>query len=59
MGDALSLPNLPSGPVSSIEGAIALMTARNFTPEEYGRYHPGGQIGRNLRLRVVEAFRKV
>ncbi len=27
MGDALSLPNLPSGPVSSIEGAIALMTA--------------------------------
>ena len=30
--------------------AIALMCARNFTPEEFGRYHPGGQLGRNLRL---------
>ncbi|MGP0108888.1 MAG: DUF5995 family protein [Acidimicrobiales bacterium] len=26
MDDALALPNLPSGPVSSIEGAVALMT---------------------------------
>ena len=30
--------------------AIALMRARNFTPEEFGRFHPGGQLGRNLRL---------
>lgn len=36
--------------------AIALMTARNFTPEEFGRYHPGGQLGRNLRLSVSEAM---
>ena len=36
--------------------AIALMRARNFTPEEFGRFHPGGQIGRNLRLRVGEAM---
>ncbi len=36
--------------------AIALMCARNFTPEEFGRYHPGGQLGRNLRLRVSEAM---
>ena len=36
--------------------AIALMRARNFTAEEFGRYHPGGQIGRNLRLGVREAM---
>src|SRR5579885_1438398 len=32
------------------------MRARNFTPEEFGRYHPGGQLGRNLRLSVREAM---
>jgi arabinose-5-phosphate isomerase len=36
--------------------AIALMCARNFTPEEFGKYHPGGQLGRNLRLSVAEAM---
>jgi arabinose-5-phosphate isomerase len=36
--------------------AIALMCARHFTPEEFGRYHPGGQLGRNLRLSVGEAM---
>ena len=36
--------------------AIALMRARNFTPEEFGRFHPGGQIGRNLRLEVRRAM---
>lgn len=36
--------------------AIALMTARGFTPEEFGRFHPGGQLGRNLRLSVAEAM---
>ena len=36
--------------------AIALMRARNFTPEEFGRFHPGGQLGRNLRLAVREAM---
>jgi arabinose-5-phosphate isomerase len=36
--------------------AIALMTARNFTPEEFGRFHPGGQLGRNLRLAVCQAM---
>jgi arabinose-5-phosphate isomerase len=36
--------------------AIALMCARNFTPEEFGRFHPGGQLGRNLRLSVSEAM---
>jgi arabinose-5-phosphate isomerase len=36
--------------------AIALMSARNFTPEEFVRFHPGGQLGRNLRLSVREAM---
>ena len=36
--------------------AIALMCARNFTPEEFGRFHPGGQLGRNLRLSVAETM---
>jgi arabinose-5-phosphate isomerase len=36
--------------------AIALMRARNFTPEEFGRFHPGGQLGRNLRILVREVL---
>lgn len=36
--------------------AIALMCARNFTAEEFGRFHPGGQLGRNLRLSVGEVM---
>ena len=36
--------------------AIALMCARGFTPEEFGRFHPGGQLGRNLKLRVGGAM---
>jgi arabinose-5-phosphate isomerase len=36
--------------------AIALMSARHFTPEEFGRFHPGGQLGRNLRLHVRQAM---
>jgi len=34
--------------------AIALMSARNFTAEEFGRFHPGGQLGRNLHLCVSQ-----
>jgi arabinose-5-phosphate isomerase len=36
--------------------AVALMRARNFTPEEFGRFHPGGQLGRNLLLSVRTAM---
>ncbi|HEV3198440.1 MAG TPA: KpsF/GutQ family sugar-phosphate isomerase, partial [Bryobacteraceae bacterium] len=36
--------------------AIALMSARHFTPEAFGRFHPGGQLGRNLRLSVRQAM---
>jgi arabinose-5-phosphate isomerase len=36
--------------------AVALMRARNFTPEQFGYFHPGGQLGRNLRLSVRTAM---
>jgi arabinose-5-phosphate isomerase len=36
--------------------AIALMRARGFTPLEFIRFHPGGQLGRNLMLTVREAM---
>jgi arabinose-5-phosphate isomerase len=36
--------------------AIALMCAREFTPKEFSRFHPGGQLGRNLLLAVREAM---
>src|SRR6516164_8163864 len=36
--------------------AVALMCARKFTPQEFGRIHPGGRFGRNLRLRVRQAM---
>jgi arabinose-5-phosphate isomerase len=36
--------------------AIALMRARNFGVEDFGRYHPGGHIGRSVRLTVAEAM---
>lgn len=36
--------------------AVALMRARNFTREQFGRLHPGGQLGRNLLLSVRAAM---
>lgn len=36
--------------------AIALMRARNFGVDEFGRYHPGGHIGRSVRLTVCDAL---
>jgi len=36
--------------------AVALMRARNFSPEQFGRYHPGGHLGRSLRLTVGEVL---
>ena len=35
--------------------ASALMQARNFTVEDFARYHAGGQLGRNLLLTVRDA----
>jgi arabinose-5-phosphate isomerase len=35
--------------------AAALITARRFTDMDFARYHPGGQLGRNL-LRVADVM---
>ena len=36
--------------------AIALMRARNFGVEDFGRFHPGGHLGRSLRLTVRDVM---
>ena len=36
--------------------AVALMQARAFTAEHFSRFHAGGQLGRNLRMRVGEVM---
>ncbi|HUA18061.1 MAG TPA: KpsF/GutQ family sugar-phosphate isomerase [Bryobacteraceae bacterium] len=36
--------------------AVALMRARNFSLEDFGRYHPGGHLGRSLRVTVREVM---
>ena len=38
--------------------ACILMKARAFKPEDFARFHPGGQLGRNLLLRVCDVMRK-
>ncbi|MEO0898441.1 MAG: KpsF/GutQ family sugar-phosphate isomerase [Bacteroidota bacterium] len=42
MGDALS---------------IALMKARNFLPEEFAKFHPGGSLGKRLITKVEDVMR--
>jgi arabinose-5-phosphate isomerase len=34
--------------------AMALLEMRNFTPEEFAMYHPGGTLGKKLLLRTEE-----
>jgi arabinose-5-phosphate isomerase len=36
--------------------AVALMRARNFGVEDFERFHPGGHLGRSLRLTVREVM---
>ena len=37
--------------------AVTVMGARNFTPDQYARLHPGGTLGRRLTLRVADVMR--
>lgn len=37
--------------------AMVLMEARQFTKEDFGRFHPGGQLGRALLLKVDAIMR--
>jgi arabinose-5-phosphate isomerase len=32
--------------------AVCLMEMRNFSPEDFAKYHPGGSLGKKLLLRV-------
>lgn len=34
--------------------AVALLSARKFTPEDFALFHPGGALGRKLLLRVAD-----
>jgi arabinose-5-phosphate isomerase len=36
--------------------AVTLMQARRFTDQDFARYHPAGQLGRNLTLSVGEVM---
>src|SRR6185295_17344119 len=36
--------------------AVALMQARGFTAGDFARLHAGGQLGRNLNVRVEDAM---
>ncbi len=37
--------------------ALAAMTVRRFTPDDFARLHPGGALGRRLLLRVRDVMR--
>jgi arabinose-5-phosphate isomerase len=37
--------------------AVALMTARDFSPADFARFHPGGRLGRKLLVRVKDVMR--
>ncbi|MEQ1946282.1 MAG: KpsF/GutQ family sugar-phosphate isomerase [Bryobacteraceae bacterium] len=36
--------------------AVALMQARGFTGEDFRRFHPSGQLGHNLKMRVKDVM---
>lgn len=38
--------------------AIALLEARNFTPEDFAKSHPGGKLGKKLLLKVKDIMHK-
>ncbi len=38
--------------------AVALSTTKNFQPEDFARFHPGGSLGRKLLERVVDVMHK-
>ncbi len=36
--------------------AVALLEGRNFGPEDFARYHPGGALGKRLYLRLSDLY---
>lgn len=60
--DTLNLLPTASASVALALGdalASAVIHARGFTSEEFARYHPGGQLGRNLLLSVGDIMQKL
>lgn len=60
--DPLNLMPTSSAAVALAIGdalASALVTEKGFTSEEFARYHPGGQLGRNLLLSVGDVMHAV
>ncbi len=58
-GDPYNLIPASSAIVATALGdalSISLAAARRFSPEDFRLLHPGGQLGRNLRLRVRDAM---
>ncbi|RFZ82307.1 KpsF/GutQ family sugar-phosphate isomerase [Mucilaginibacter terrenus] len=37
--------------------AVALMTERGFSPDDFARFHPGGRLGRKLLVKVKDLMR--
>lgn len=57
--DPLNLMPTSSSTVSLAMGdalAAALVKARDFTAEDFATYHPGGQLGRNLLMKVSDVM---
>jgi arabinose-5-phosphate isomerase len=57
--DPLNLAPTSSSTVALALGdalAAALMVARKFSDADFARYHPSGQLGRNLLLRVADVM---
>jgi arabinose-5-phosphate isomerase len=61
-GDILNLLPTASASVALALGdalASAVVAATGFTSQEFARYHPGGQLGRNLLLTVGDVMQKL
>jgi len=60
--DPLNLAPTASSTVALALGdalAVALMEGRGFTAEAFARNHPGGQLGRNLHLKVSDVMHPI
>ncbi len=60
--DPLDLAPTSSAAVAMALGdamAAVLMTARNFKAQDFARFHPGGQLGRNLWLHVADVMHPI
>ena len=60
--DALNLAPTASTTVGLAIGdalAVALMHARGFTENDFARFHPGGQLGKNLLLKVEDVMHEL